>query len=128
MPTEASVAGNTTSFTRLLRNSVLALVIGGTAALFAYSLLSWNREEREVRDNLSIQSSFLAAVSDSFFDNLGNGLSPLGQLLDKSGILENPQACRGILTEFQKRHREIAAMAVFAPNGKMLINTALEPG
>jgi diguanylate cyclase (GGDEF)-like protein len=128
MLTEAAVGGSTTSFTRLLRNSVVALVIGGTAALFAYSLFSWNREEREVRDNLSIQSSFLAAVSDSFFDNVGNGLSPLGQLLDKSGILENPEACRGVLAEFQKRHPEIAAMAVFTPNGEMLVNTALEAG
>jgi diguanylate cyclase (GGDEF)-like protein len=116
------------SFPRLLRNSVLALVIGGTAALVAYSLHSWDREEREVRDNLSIQSSFLAAASGSFFENLGNGLSPLGQLLDKSGILEDPESCRPFLADFQKRHPEIVAMAVFAPNGEMLINTAVKPG
>jgi diguanylate cyclase (GGDEF)-like protein len=120
--------GSPTSFTRLLRNSVLALLIGGTAALFAYCLHSWDREEREVRDNLLIQSSFLAAASQSFFDNLGSGLNPLGQLLDKNNVWENPEGCRGILDEFQKRHPEIAAMAVFAPDGKMLVNTAIRPG
>ena len=120
--------GSPPSFTRLLRNSVLALVIGGTGALFAYSLHSWDREEREVRDNLLIQSSFLAAVSDSFFVNLGNGLNPLGQLLDKCGVLKTPQSCRELLTEFQDHHPEIAAMAVFAPDGEMLVNTAVKPG
>ncbi len=120
--------GNPSSFTRLLRNSVLALVIGGSGALFAYCLHSWDREEREVRDNLLIQSSFLAAVSDAFFSNLGNGLDPLGQLLDKCGVLETPQACRGLLNEFQNHHPEIVAMAVFAPDGEMRINTAVKPG
>lgn len=116
------------SFTRLLRNSVLALVIGGTAALFAYCLHSWEREEREVRDNLLIQSSFLASVSNSFFENFGTGLHSLGQLLDKCGVLQRPLGCRGLLAEFQDRHPEIAAMAVFAADGEMLANTAVKPG
>ncbi len=128
MLAKQSGQGSPPSFTRLLRNSVLALVIGGTAALFAYCLHSWDREEREVRDNLLIQSGFLAAVSDAFFNNLGNGLYPLGQLLDKCSVLETPQACRGLLTEFQELHPEVVAMAVFALNGEMLVNTAVAPG
>jgi len=126
----ADEAGRTSpaSFTQLLRNSVLALVLGGTVALVAYCLHSWQREEEEVRDSLLIQSNFLAALSQSFFDNLGNGLDPLGQLLEKNGILENPQASRGLLETFQSRYPEVVAMAVFAPNGEMLINTAVKPG
>ncbi|MEW6133163.1 MAG: EAL domain-containing protein [Pseudomonadota bacterium] len=116
------------SFTRLLRNSVLAFVVGGTAALFAYCLHSWEREEREVRDNLLIQSNFLASISDSFFDNMGNGLGSLGQLLDKCGVLHNPQGCRPLLVDFQNRHPEVASMAVFATDGEMLVNTAVNPG
>ncbi len=117
-----------TSFTRLLRNSVLALLAGGTAALFAYCLHSWDREEREVRDHLLVHSRFLAAVSGSYFENLGNSLSPLGQLLDKSGVLENPGNVRNLLTEFQHQHPGIASMAVFAPSGELLIGTAAKPG
>ena len=116
------------SFTRLLRNSVLALVIGSTAALFAYCLHSWEREEREVRDNLLIQSNFLASISNSFFDNLGSGLGSLGQLLDKCGVQHNPQGCRQLLVDFQNHHPEVAAMAVFATDGEMLVNTAVNPG
>jgi len=126
----AKVTGqaNTPSFTRLLRNSVLALVTGGTAALFAYSLHSWDREEREVRDNLVIQANFLAALSQSFFDNLGSGLTPLGQLLEQKGVLSDPQASRELLFQFQSRYPEVVAMAVFAPDGEMLVNTAVKPG
>lgn len=128
MPAERKGQGAPSSFTRLLRNSVLALVIGGTAALFAYCLHSWDREEREVRDNLLIQSSFLAAVSDAFLSNLGSALNPLGQLLDTCGVLETPPACRGLLEDFQRHHPEIVAMAVFTPDGEMRLNTAVKPG
>ena len=126
----AEEAGPTspTSFSRLLRNSVLALVIGGTAALVAYCLHSWEREEEEVSNNLLIQSGFLAAASQSYFDHVGSGLKPLGQLLEKDNILSSPMSCRELLGEFKTRHPEVAAMAVFAPSGEMLLNTAVQPG
>ena len=94
----------------------------------AYSIYSWEREEREVRGSLTILSSFLAAVSQSFFDNLGNGLAPLGQLLDQNRVLEQPELSRRHLLEFQKHYPEVSAMAVFAPDGRMVINTAVKSG
>jgi diguanylate cyclase (GGDEF)-like protein len=112
----------------LLRNAVLAFILAGTTALVAYSVYSWEREEQEVRGNLTILSSFLAAVSQSFFDNLGNGLAPLGQLLDQNRVLSEPEASRRHLLEFQKHYPEISAMAAFAPDGRMLVNTAVKPG
>ena len=117
-----------TSFSRLLRNAVAAFLLAGTVSLVAYSVFSWEREEQEVRGNLAILSSFLASVSQSFFDNLGNGLGPLGQLLDQNRVLEEPEASRRHLIEFQKRYPEVTGMAVFAPDGRMLINTAVQAG
>ena len=123
MSTGVKGAETLTSFTILLRNSVLGLLIGGTVALFAYCLHSWQREEEEVRKNLLVQSSFLASASQSFFDNLGNGLKPLGQLLENQDILKNPEAGRSLLMEFKNRYPEVASMAVFSPSGKRLIST-----
>ena len=117
-----------TSFSRLLRNAVLAFILGGATALVAYSVYSWEREEQEVRENLSILSSFLATVSQSFFDNLGNGLVPLGQLLEQNRLLDAPEGSRRHLLEFQGRYPEVSAMAVFAPDGRMLVNTAVKAG
>ncbi len=117
-----------TSFSRLLRNAVLAFILGGATALVAYSVYSWEREEQEVRGTLSILSSFLATVSQSFFDNLGNGLVPLGQLLEQNRLLDAPEGSRRHLLEFQGRYPEVSAMAVFAPDGRMLVNTAVKAG
>ena len=128
MVTDEKGKAGPTSFTRLLRNSVLALLIGGTAALIAYCLHSWDREEKEVRENLLVQSSFLASASQSFFENVGNGLKPLGQLLENNDILQNPEASRGLLEEFRDRYPEIVAMAVFTPEGVALINTSAKLG
>ncbi|HQS57598.1 MAG: hypothetical protein B7Y56_09005 [Gallionellales bacterium 35-53-114] len=115
-------------FSRLLRNALLTFLLVGTVALFSYGLHSWYREERDVRDNLLILSSFLASASQSFFDDLGNGLAPLGELLDQLEVLKNPEAARTHLLNFQSRHPQVRAVAVFLPNGATLINTALKPG
>ncbi len=128
MVADVPVITNPTSFTRLLRNSVLALIIGGAIALAAYCKHSWDREVQEVRENLLVQSSFLATASQSFFDNVGNGLKPLGQLLYNKNILEDPEASRSYLEDFSDRYPEVVTIAVFAPDGRMLINTGAKPG
>ena len=116
-----------TAFPKVLRNAVLAFMLGASFALIAYGLYSWQREKDEVRENLEILSSFLATASQSFFDSLGNGLVSLGQSLDKSGVVENPEAVRAELESFQQRYPEIRAMVIFAPDGRMLLNTAVAP-
>ena len=88
---------NATPFTRSLRIAIIAFVLAGIVALFAYGVYTWQYEKREVRDNLTILSGFLASATQATFDNLGNGLEPLGQLLDKSDVLRNPEASRPIL-------------------------------
>lgn len=115
-------------FSKLLRNALLTFLLVGTIALFSYGLFSWHREERDVRDNLLMLSGFLASASQSFFDDLGNGLIPLGELLDQREVRKNPEASRTHLLNFQKRHPQVRAVAVFSPDGAMLINTAVKPG
>ena len=117
-----------TAFPRLLRNALLTFLLVGTAAIFSYGISSWQREERDVHDNLLILSSFLASASQAFFDDMGNGLEPLGELLEQIDVLHNPEAARSHLAGFQKRHPQAHAIAVFAPDGRMLVNTAVKPG
>lgn len=116
-----------TAFPKVLRNAVLGFMLGASIALLAYGLYSWQREKDEVRQNLEILSAFLATASQSFFDSLGNGLVSLGQSLDKSGAVENPEAVRAELDAFQIRYPEVRAMVIFAPDGRMLLNTAVAP-
>ena len=124
----ASITNNyQTAFPKILRNSVLSFMLAASLALGAYSLYSWQREEHEVKENLSVLSSFLASASQSFFDNLGNGLVSLGKSLEKSKILDNPEEVREELISFQLRYPEVKAMVVFAPDGRMLLNTAVAP-
>ena len=115
-------------FSRFLRNVLLAFLLVGTIALFAYGFYSWQREERDVRENLLMRSSFLASASQAFFDDLGNGLAPLGELIERLDVHDNPEVARPHLVTFLQRHPQVRGVAVFAPDGRMLINTAVKPG
>jgi diguanylate cyclase (GGDEF)-like protein len=117
-----------TPFARLLRKALLTFLLVGIVALSAYGIYSWKREERDARENLLILSSFLASASQAFFNDMGNGLAPLGELLEQVDVLRHPETARPHLLNFQKRHPQVRAVAVFSPDGVMLINTAVMPG
>ena len=117
-----------TPFSRLLRKALLTFLIVGFVALSSYGVYSWKREEQDVRENLIILSSFLASVSQSFFDDLGNGLAPLGDLIEQIDLSKNVEAARPHLDNFIRRHPPTLAVALFAPDGATLINTAVKPG
>jgi len=117
-----------TPFSRLLRNALLTFLLVGSLSLIAYGVYSWHREGRDVRDNLLILSGFLASASQSFFDEMGNSLEPLGDLIERSDVTSHVEIIRPYLNGFQKRHPQVRAIAVFSPDGAMLINTAIEPG
>ena len=118
----------TAPFSRLLRKALLTYLLIGTTALISYGLYGWQREERDTHDNLLTLSSFLASASQAFFDELGNGLAPLGELLDQPALREHPESLRPYLLTFQNRHPQVRAVVVFAPDGEMLLNTAVPPG
>lgn len=118
----------TTPFSQALRKALLAFVLGSVLAASAYSVYSWTREQQDIKDNLVILSGFLASATQSFFDDVGNGLEPLGQLVDRAGVLETPESARDHLEKFRVLHPEVGAMAVFLPSGAMLINTAVKAG
>lgn len=115
-------------FARSLHKAVWAFVLVSTFAAIVYGIYSWQREQKDVKENLAIMSGFLASASQSFFDDLGNGLEPLGQLLAQLDVLKNPESARVHLLKYQIRHPEVGAMALFAPTGEMLINTVVGPG
>lgn len=116
------------AFSRLLRNALLTFFLVGTVALFSYGAYGWQREKQDAHDNLLTFSSFLASASLAFFDELGNGLAPLGELLDRPELYDNPESLRPYLATFQSRHPQVRAVAVFSPDGEMLLNTAVKPG
>ncbi|MDP2266437.1 MAG: hypothetical protein Q8J70_07805, partial [Thiobacillus sp.] len=122
------LAREAASFPRLLRNALLTFFLVGTIALFSYGVHSWQREERDAQDNLLMLASFLASASQAFFDELGNGLAPLGELLDQPALRVSPETLLPYLVTFQNRHPQVRAVAVFAPDGEMLLNTAVKPG
>lgn len=116
------------AFSRLLRNALLTFFLVGTVALFSYGVYGWQREERDAHDTLLTFSGFLASASRTFFDELGNGLAPLGELLDRPELYASPETVRPYLATFQSRHPQVRAVAVFAPDGEMLLNTAVKQG
>lgn len=100
----------------------------GLFGFVTLGIVSWDREQDDTRQNLSTLSGFLAFATQAFFDDLGHGLEPLGQLLARVDVLHHPEAARPYLNKFQKRYPQIGAMSVFNPSGRMLINTASQPG
>ncbi len=116
------------NFPLVLRLTFLASIILGTIAMGVAGYWSWQRETREINSNLQIQAGFLASASQAVFDNLGNGLTPLGDLLQTINIHAHPELARAHLEKFQSRFPEVGSMAVISPDGLMLINTASAPG
>lgn len=117
-----------TPFALTLRKAVWAFVLTSLAAAMIYGVYSWQREQADVKKNLAIMSGFLASASQSFFDNLGHGLEPLGLMLESMDVVHHPELARTHLLKYQMRHPEVGAMALFAPTGEMLINTAVPAG
>ena len=117
-----------TPFALALRKAVGIFVLASVVAAVVYGVYSWQREQADVKKNLAIMSGFLASASQSFFDNMGNGLEPLGQLLQQIDVLEHPESARAHLLKYQSIHPQVGAMALFAPTGEMLINTVVAPG
>lgn len=113
-----------TRFSTQLRRTFFAFLIVGLSGLMILSVYNWEREKEDARSNLAVLSNFLASATQAFFDDLGHGLLPLGQLLQRIDVLKDPEASRVYLEKFQARYPQIAAMAVFNPQGRMLINTA----
>ena len=117
-----------TPFSRLLRRAFFTFLTMGLLGFVGLGIISWDREQQDARQNLSVLSEFLASATQAFFDDLGHGLQPLGQLLQKIAVLRDPEDARPYLEKFQARYPQIGAMAVFDPNGRMLVNTASRPG
>lgn len=117
-----------TPFARALRRAFYVFLAMGLLGFVALGIVNWEREVKDTRRSLSVYAAFLASASQAFFDDLGHGLQPLGQLLQRMDVLNHPEMSRPDLLKFQKRYPQIGSMAVIAPNGKMLINTASRPG
>lgn len=117
-----------TSFSHLLQWAFYAFVVAGLCGLMALGYLSWEKEKKDAKENLATLTGFMASATHAFFNDLGHGLQPLGELLQQIDVIEDPEVARPYLEKFQARYPQIGAMAVFDPNGQMLINTVTKPG
>jgi len=117
-----------TPFSRLLRKAFYIFLAMGLLGFVGLGIVNLDREQRDTRENLAVLSGFLATATQAFFDDLGHGLQPLGQLLQRVDVLGNPENARPYLLKFQTRYPQIGAMAVFNTHGQMLVNTARKPG
>jgi len=117
-----------TQFSRLLRKAFYIFLAMGLLGFVTLGFVNWDREQQDTRQHLTVLSGFLASATQAFFDDLGHGLEPLGQLLQREGVLLRPENARPFLLKFQARYPQIAAMAVFNTRGRMLVNTASKAG
>ncbi len=117
-----------TPFAQLLRMLLGGFIAIGLAMLLTFGYTSWNQENQDLLENLSIQSGFAAKSSQAVFDNIGTSMELLGLMLEKKGVLRNPEIARPALLQFQSAHPEIASMTLIDPKGVMLINTMEAPG
>jgi len=115
-------------FSRVLRQWFGVSIVIGLLLLSAWSIKSWRDENRDMQTNLAIQAGMAARSSQAVFDKLGASMELLGRILKDHGVLNDPQAARSLLMEFQATHLGTDAMALISPNGKMLVNTAVPPG
>ena len=98
-----------TPFARLLRMLLGGFIAIGLGMLLTFGYTSWNQENQDLLENLSIQSGFAAKSSQAVFDNIGTSMELLGLMLEKKGVLRNPEIARPALLQFQSAHPEIAA-------------------
>lgn len=89
--------------------------------LTGISLWAWQQTRSELLTNLRVVAQFVADNALAIFDELGNDLPYLSRQLSVNG--GDLAADYELLQTYQKYHPSVASMALFAPDGKMLLNT-----
>lgn len=89
--------------------------------LAGVSLWAWQQTRSELLSNLRVVAQFVSDNAQAVFDELGNDLPYLSQQLRHEP--DNLAANYTLLKTYQDFHPSVASMALFAPDGKMLLNT-----
>ena len=116
------------AFSRSLRRWLGGSIVMGLLLLTILGVKSWQEENRDMQTNLAIQAGMAARSSQAVFDKIGASMELLGSILKERAALNNPEAARSLLLEFQATHPGTEAVALISPEGKMLVNTAMQPG
>ena len=107
---------------RLWRRVTLLFVSGGVLVLAVFAVWSWRLTFDRVHSELSIEVAMAANGVDAIFSGLGNDLPYLGEQLPAQGDFR--ARSYALLKAYQRYHPSVASMVLFAPDGRMLINTA----
>ncbi len=109
---------------RLWRRVTLLFVSGGMLVLAAFAVWSWRQSFNRINSELGIEVAMAATGVDAIFSGLGNDLTYLGGQLPARTQGDFRARSYALLKAYQRHHPIVASMAVFAPDGRMLINTA----
>ena len=109
--------------TRVWRRVIVYFLIGGLLVLGGFGYWAWRQTEQQIHDKLHIEARLAANSARSVFQGLTDDLPYLAlQLVDRGG--ESLTAEYGLLKMYQDHHPYVASFVLFAPDGRMLLNTA----
>lgn len=104
----------------LLRNTLIWLFVVAASSLVGYGVYSFHQERESIKRELSLQAEFVAASTQSSFDNIGKSLSLIAYTSGYSRSAANYIApFNGLL----KQHPEITALFLFDVSGEGIYTT-----
>ncbi len=108
---------------RVWRRVIVYFLVGGLLVIGGFGYWTWKQTQQQIHDKLHIEARLAANSARSVFQGLSDDLPYLArQLSDQGG--ESLAADYDLLKTYQDHHPYVASFVLFAPDGKMLLNTA----
>jgi diguanylate cyclase (GGDEF)-like protein len=104
----------------LLRNTLIWLFVVAASSLVGYGIYSFHQERESIKRELSLQAEFVAASTQSSFDNIGKSLSLIAYTRSDS------RSATSYIAPFNgliKQHPEITALFLFNVDGEGIYTT-----
>ncbi|HKK13699.1 MAG TPA: EAL domain-containing protein [Gammaproteobacteria bacterium] len=117
-----SKASDRRRFSRLWGVMVGVFLGGGLLVLLAFGLWSWQDTRVKLQAEIAGEAKLVADGVEAYLTGLGDDLPYLGEWL-KAGPHTQAQMYR-FLRSYQEHHPNVASVVLFAPDGRMLLNTA----
>lgn len=108
----------------LWRRLTLLFVVGGLVVLVAFGVWSWFEAYSRVDSELSVEVAMAANGVQAMLAGLGNDLPYLGGQLPPRDRPQFRRRAYALLRSYQEHHPSVASMVLFAPDGRMLVNSA----
>lgn len=108
---------------RVWRRVIGYFLVGGLLVISGFGYWAWQQTQQQIHDKLHIEARLAANSARSVFQGLTDDLPYLAlQLSERGG--ESLFDDYALLRTYQDHHPYVASFVLFAPDGKMLLNTA----